>query len=110
MEGGTGKLGVYGTIQARDDSNSQKRTQIGNMFACRVLMELVYGLDVRNEGRKHVNDCPFYWERKYWASSRSGGGNQEFGFGHVNFAIPIGWINLSPGVLERDQGWRSESL
>lgn len=66
-------------------------------------MELVYGLDVRYDGRQHVNVDFFYWERKYWARSWSRGANQGFGFVHVNSAILTGWINLSSGVLERDQ-------
>lgn len=66
-------------------------------------MELVYGLDVRYDGRQHVNVDFFYWERKYWARSWSRGANQGFGFVHVNSAILTGCINLSSGVLERDQ-------
>lgn len=66
-------------------------------------MELVYALDVRNKGRQHVNVDFFYWERKYWAKSWSRGSKSRVWFVHVNSAIPIGWINLSSGVLERDQ-------
>lgn len=62
------------------------------------LTELAHGLDVRNDGRQWVNGGCIYWEKKN--TGQEAGVEEEM----------KNWLDLSPEVLERGQGWRYKIL